>query len=102
MEIKILVATHKNYKMPDDNIYIPIHVGKKGKECIGYVGDDTGENISERNPYFCELTAMYWGVKNLQCDYIGLVHYRRHFKAKKYINKNRKLHCNFLFFPFKF
>lgn len=90
MEIKILVATHKNYKMPDDNIYIPIHVGKKGKECIGYVGDDTGENISERNPYFCELTAMYWGVKNLQCDYIGLVHYRRHFKAKKYINKNRK------------
>lgn len=79
MEIKVLVAAHKKYFMPKCKCYIPIHVGKKGKESIGYVGDDTGINISEKNPYFCELTGLYWGIKNLQCDYIGLVHYRRYF-----------------------
>ncbi|MDM0818954.1 DUF4422 domain-containing protein [Clostridium perfringens] len=79
MEIKVLVATHKKYLMPSYKCYIPVHVGKKGKESIGYIGDDTGVNISEKNPYFCELTGMYWGIKNLKCDYIGLVHYRRHF-----------------------
>mgnify|MGYP004624804137 CR=1 FL=1 len=79
MNIKILIATHKEYKMPEDNMYLPIHVGKEGKEAIGYIGDNTGDNISKKNPYYCELTGLYWGIKNLECDYIGLVHYRRHF-----------------------
>ncbi|WP_207670442.1 DUF4422 domain-containing protein [Clostridium perfringens] len=79
MDIKVLVATHKKYRMPKEQCYMPVHVGKKGKESIGYIGDDTNINISEKNPYFCELTGLYWGVKNLKCDYIGLVHYRRYF-----------------------
>ncbi|EHR1327904.1 DUF4422 domain-containing protein [Clostridium perfringens] len=79
MDVKVLVATHKKYEMPKDDVYIPIHVGKEGKQDIGYIGDNTGENISYKNSYFCELTGLYWGIKNLECDYIGLVHYRRHF-----------------------
>ena len=55
---------------------------KKEKDNLGYVGDDTGENISEKNPYYCELTGVYWAWKNLKADYIGLVHYRRQFKGK--------------------
>lgn len=78
MDVKILVATHKKYRMPADKCYLPIHVGKKDKENIGYLGDDSGDNISNKNPYYCELTGLYWGMKNLECDYIGLVHYRRH------------------------
>ncbi len=81
-EIKILVAAHKKYEMPTDEIYLPIHVGAEGKEAIGFISDNTGDNISTKNPFFCELTAIYWGWKNLSCDYIGLVHYRRHFKGK--------------------
>jgi len=80
-KINILVATHKRYKMPKYKIYLPIHVGKKGKDGIGFKGDDTGKNISEKNPYFCELTGIYWAWKNLKSNYIGLVHYRRHFKG---------------------
>lgn len=68
--------------MPADDIYLPLHVGKTGKSDIGFVGDDTGDNISEKNPNFCELTGLYWAWKNIDADYIGLVHYRRHFTVK--------------------
>ena len=46
---------------------------------MGYVGDDTGDNISYKNPFYCELTGMYWLWKNYKCDIIGICHYRRFF-----------------------
>lgn len=82
-DVKILIAAHKQYQMPKDDMYLPIHVGAQGKESIGYQGDNTGTHISDRNNQFCELTALYWGWKNLDSDYLGLAHYRRHFKGKK-------------------
>ena len=81
-DIKVVVATHKKYRMPDDSMYTPIQVGSEGKEDIGYIRDNTGDNISLKNPYYCELTGLYWAIKNLECDYIGLVHYRRYFSKK--------------------
>lgn len=84
--VKIIVAAHKKYQMPKDKIYIPVQVGAEGKEKIeGYQPDNVGENISIKNPYFCELTGLYWAWKNLDSDYIGLVHYRRHFTKKNRI-----------------
>ncbi|MGN0620888.1 MAG: DUF4422 domain-containing protein [Porcipelethomonas sp.] len=83
MNIKIIVAAHKNYRMPDDPMYLPLHVGKEGKKELGYQGDNTGDNISSKNPSYCELTGLYWAWKNLDCDYIGLAHYRRHFSMSK-------------------
>lgn len=85
-DIKIIIATHKKYQMPSDNLYLPLHVGAEGKQDLGYTKDNTGENISNKNPYFCELTGLYWAWKNLDAEYIGLAHYRRHFASKK-INK---------------
>ena len=63
-------------------MYLPLHVGAAGKESIGYQRDDEGDNISELNPYFCELTGLYWAWKNLDAEYIGLAHYRRHFSFR--------------------
>lgn len=94
MDIKIFVATHKNYWMPEDDIYTPIHVGRKGKKDIGYIGDDTADNISDRNDGYCELTGFYWIWKNVKADYLGLVHYRRYFTHKglfcRSIDKKRR------------
>jgi len=87
MDIKILVATHKKYQMAEDSIYIPIHVGKNGKIGFGYIGDDTGNNISSLNYYFNEMTAVYWAWKNLDTEYIGLVHYRRYFSVKNLLKR---------------
>ena len=82
MNIKILVAAHKKYWMPSDPCYLPLHVGREGKQDLGYTGDNTGDNISSKNPNFCELTGIYWAWKNLRADYIGLCHYRRYFANK--------------------
>ena len=79
MTCTIVVATHKPYRMPSDPCYLPLHVGRAGKEDIGFSGDDTGENISQKNPFYCELTGLYWLWRNVDSDYKGLVHYRRHF-----------------------
>lgn len=79
--IRIIVATHKPYWMPDDDIYLPLHVGHYGKDSFGICGDDTGDNISDKNAHYCELTGLYWAWKNLDADYMGLVHYRRHFAS---------------------
>lgn len=87
MDIKILVAAHKKYRMPESDIYLPVHVGASGKDSIGYQRDDEGENISDKNPYYCELTGMYWLWKNAKADYYGLVHYRRYFASRKTVNK---------------
>ena len=84
MKIKILVATHKNYQMPTDPVYLPVAVGQAlhPDRQLPYQGDDQGENISVKNPHYNELTAIYWGWKNLDVDAMGLVHYRRHFMSR--------------------
>ena len=64
--LKMLVASHKPYWMPDDPAYLPVQVGAAGKETIpGFQRDDEGENISAKNPNYCELTALYWAWKDL-------------------------------------
>ena len=90
MNIKILLATHKPYWTPDDSVYLPLHVGAEGKQDLGYTKDNTGDNISFKNASFCELTGLYWAWKNLEADYIGLVHYRRYFTRKEVHNIDKK------------
>jgi len=79
--LKLVVAAHKRYRMPSGSAYVPLQVGAEGKPPIGFLRDDTGENISARNANYCELTGLYWAWRNLDAEAIGLVHYRRLFKA---------------------
>ena len=76
--------------MPEDKIYMPVQVGAEGKENLGYQKDNEGENISLKNAYYCELTGLYWAWKNMDAEYIGLSHYRRHFTTMKKIPKKEE------------
>lgn len=53
-------------------------VGVNGYEAPGIQRDSEGDNISELNPYYSELTALYWAWKNSDADIVGFYHYRRY------------------------
>jgi hypothetical protein len=79
----IYVVSHKLITHDIPAPCTPIYVGKAGKESHG-VNDRSGISISEKNPFYSELTAHYWVWKNvLPCasdeDFIGFCHYRRFF-----------------------
>ncbi len=79
MSIKLFTITHKAFTPPKNPMYVPLHVGRANAEDLGFLGDETGDSISQLNPYFCELTGMYWLWKNYhEADYIGICHYRRY------------------------
>lgn len=79
-KIQILIAAHKEGNFPTQSVFLPIHVGRQlSSNVIPIEGDDVGRNISSKNPTYAELTALYWAWKNLRCDVVGLMHYRRYF-----------------------
>ena len=61
--VRLFVATHKPGTMRNDDIYTPIHVGRAispyKEELCFIIGDDIGDNISSKNPSYCEMTAHY-------------------------------------------
>ena len=79
--IKIFICAHKEVLLPKHPYFLPIQAGAALRDHInGYQPDDEGDNISLKNPHFCELTCHYWAWKNLKnVDIIGLNHYRRYF-----------------------
>lgn len=83
MSIAVAAVTHKEYAIPVDPLYIPLMAGSAlmGEVPVGYVRDDTGDNISASNRTYCELTGLYWAWKNLDADYTGICHYRRYFAS---------------------
>lgn len=79
MSIKVFALTHKKFNEPQDSTYEPLHVGRANAKDLGYIGDNTGENISNLNCYYSELTGVYWIWKNYhKADYVGVCHYRRY------------------------
>lgn len=97
--LKIYVVAHKPCHIPSDDVFEPIHVGRAlyarrkmaeggiglgpDDPMAGMIGDDTGENISEKNPQYCEMTAHYWIWKNVHdTEFVGVCHYRRFFGAE--------------------
>lgn len=96
-DIKIFVS----HRIDQDNIlvpnqlYIPVRCGAyyDKRENITMIGDNTGENISEKRLNFNEFTVMYWAWKNVDADYYGLCHYRRfiNFSDKEFSGPMHKM-----------
>lgn len=79
-DLKIFISQHKTCAVPECGILFPVQAGTAVKrpqfDCA--LHDNDGENISAQNPYYCELTVMYWAWKNVSADYYGFFHYRRY------------------------
>ncbi len=80
-EIKLFVAMHKEASIPHSCYFVPVNVGPNcaGERSEFEFYDDEGDNISDKNPSYCELTVQYWAWKNMDAEYYGFCHYRRYF-----------------------
>jgi lipopolysaccharide biosynthesis glycosyltransferase len=78
---KIAVCHHRPGAYFSNQVFEPIHAGRALAKfpLPGMAGDDTGRNVSERNPFWSELSVLYWMRHNWSADYLGLLHYRRLF-----------------------
>jgi hypothetical protein len=82
----IFSVFHKEYEVPRVKYIFPILVGNnklsvKLRTKKEIFKDDTGNHISDLNPFFCELTAQYWIWKNFkqtENEIVGFAHYRRY------------------------
>ena len=81
----------------DNPLYINVRCGavydkRQSDEYVKMLGDNVGDNISEKRLKYGELTVQYWAWKNQKADYYGLCHYRRYLSfgdlSQDDINKN--------------
>ena len=71
-----VVGSSKNKFLPLDNIREKFIIDKPHE----------GDNIDFLNPWYCELTGLYYLWKHVDDDIVGLEHYRRYF-----VNDRKKL-----------
>lgn len=87
--MKLYIITHKKTKFKSNEIYLPIVVGANNNghdfSDKNIIFDNEGDNISDKNKCFCELTGLYWIWKNVKEDIVGICHYRRYFTKNKYL-----------------
>lgn len=78
MDIRILQVGKKDDNFLVDSQYCPSDARKIREK---FLIDEPHEtpNIDSLNPWFCEITALYWLLKNTDSEYIGLTHYRTDF-----------------------
>lgn len=79
-KIKLFVCCHQPAPVPVHPLLVPVQVGAhfSRSQFPGFLQDNQGANISEKNRSYCELTAQYWAWKNVSADYYGFFHYRRY------------------------
>jgi hypothetical protein len=86
-DIKIFVSHRIDRDTPiieGNPLYVPMRCGttydKRVRSALpkGVLGDNTGDNISEKRLSYNEFTVQYWAWKNVDADYYGLQHYRRY------------------------
>ena len=64
MKSKIIVAYHKRYEAPKNQLYIPLQVGKaNSKVTLDMMGDNQGKNISSPFLEFIFLYSFTGGKK---------------------------------------
>ncbi len=99
-DVKIFVSYKEKHKILETDIIKPIQTGRAiaDEAFEGMIGDNTGDNISSENNKYCELSAQYWVWKHYEeignPDYVGFMHYRRHFLFNDNYPKSEKTWLN--------
>lgn len=86
-KIKLFLCCHNKFEIVPP-LFEPMQCGAALNPAVeGTVSDFNGDNISNKNREYCELTAHYFAWKNIEADYYGFCHYRRFFSINKKIKK---------------
>ena len=94
---QIFVISHRPLPLKLKEPLTPLYVGLGAtKHSQIDLDDTTGDSISVMNPYFCELTGLYWVWKNWmpklkETELIGFCHYRRFFSPNGKIEKYEEI-----------
>lgn len=81
--VKIFVIYHTKAEVFKSDIYEPFQTGCDDSDIdLGFLKDNTGDNISYKNKNYGELTSWYWVLRNYipkhpETEYIGFCHFRR-------------------------
>ena len=71
--------------------YTPVGLGKDNFD-QGWLRDNSGDNISEKNPFYGEYTFHYWLWKNylkeIKTPWVGFCQYRKFFARENFLNFN--------------
>ena len=92
-DIKIFVSHRidQDSETIDNPLYLNVRCGAvyDTREDVSMLGDDTGDNISNKVNTFGDLTVQYWAWKNVEADYYGF------YKANQYLLLHSDLKNNF-------
>ena len=96
MKMFCITLDNNHYQKIKDFGYYPVGLGPKIKN-ENFLRDNTGHNITKKNPYYGEYSFHFWLWKNnsldLKNDWIGFCQYRKFWvineKNEKIINLNQ-------------
>lgn len=94
--VSVFIATHKKLDIcfPDGYVPMQVNCANTGEHWDGYYHDDYGDNISNKNPFYCELSVLYSAWKNCDSPIKGLAHYRRYMSSNTKVEFNTKVLCD--------
>ena len=102
MKMFCLTLENDHYQKIKDFGYLPVGLGTKIKN-ENFLRDNTGLNISKKNPYYGEYSFHFWLWKNnnldLKNEWIGFCQYRKFWvlnDKKENINNLKQLSQNLI------
>ena len=96
MKMYCLTINDAHYEKIQQIKYIPVGLGEKISD-ERFTRDNSGENISHKNPYYGEYTFHYWIWKNeinkikIDDEWIGFCQYRKFWSLNKNIKNYENL-----------